>query len=92
MRFDDKTLQGFLINPRRPGYWTLCPFCGGDVVTGHRMDNDHVTLAHSAVPDPLHPGASLAACERFTELAFTQPMEFLRLASQAGARWRPLTE
>jgi hypothetical protein len=92
MRFDDKTLEGFLINPRRPGYWAKCPFCGGDIIVGHRVDNDHRTLAHSAVPDPLHPGAMLAACERFTEVGLKQPMEFFRLAAAAAVQWRPLTE
>jgi hypothetical protein len=89
-RFTEAQLESFYINPRRPAVRAVCPFCGGELVMGHRKDTGNISLAHDAVPDPLHPGQHVAGCEVFQQIASRNVVEFLRLLQSRGVRFEKL--
>lgn len=89
-RFTDDELEQLFIDPHRGGSWGVCPFCGGHIVWGCRKDNGNQTVAHTALPDPLHPGQLYLGCERWRELAQTNLGLFLSMAGREGLRLQPL--
>ena len=90
-RFTHAELEAFMIDPYRDAAWAQCPFCPGVVVFGHRKESGNQCLAHTAYPDPAQPGAFVAGCDRFVEVATTQPREFLALLRAASVEWHRLT-
>ena len=90
-RFTDRELAAFMIDPYRDGAWAQCPFCPGVVVVGHRKGSGKQCLAHTAYPDPTQPGAFVAGCDRFVNVATTRPLEFLALLRAVPAEWHRLT-
>jgi hypothetical protein len=80
--------KSFFVDPTRSWAWGICPDCGGHIVLGHRKDNGNLTLAHSAIPDPLHPGTAFCGCESFRELAPVQGHEYLRTLRGKGFRFQ----
>ena len=77
----------FFVDPARSWAYGRCPHCGGAIVLGHRKDTGNLTLAHSAIPDPLHPGQAFLGCEPFRELAPVQGTEYLRTLRSQGFRF-----
>jgi hypothetical protein len=91
MPIDRASILADLVDPRRPAWHGACPFCGATIALGFRPNGGNFAVHHSAVPDPLKPGAWFVACDRFTELAPTNQAEFFRLLAAAGFRAYPLT-
>ena len=84
-------------NPRRTLVATRCPWCGADVVLGHRGNAGNVSLSHVrtqelSIEDAGKPLVEQGACARFTDLNLTRPVELLALMKKAGATWRKLAE
>ena len=93
LKLDDPSLERFHLDHKRPAVQGVCPFCGGTIVMGFRKDNANLSLGHSAVDDPLHPGFPFAGCVRYVELVSSgQPQEFLRLLKGAGFKFQPLVQ
>lgn len=91
LNLDDAALERFYLDAKRPAVQGVCPFCGGTIVMGFRKDTANLSLGHSAVDDPLHPGFPFAGCVRYVELVSSgQPQEFLRLLKGQGFRFQPL--
>lgn len=86
-RFTERELDAFSIDPRKPGGWCVCPFCGGLVVDAHRRDNGNRTIAHETLPDPTRPGARLSGCEAYRRVDL---LDFLRLLKSQGVEWKKL--
>lgn len=86
-RFTERELEQFAIDPRKPGGWCRCPFCGLLVVDAHRRDTGNRAIAHETLPDPTRPGERLAGCEAFRRVEL---LDFLRLLKSNGVSWQKL--
>jgi hypothetical protein len=94
-RFSDEQLGALKLDPSAAIYAT-CPFCGGDLAMGYRIDTGNLALGHSADAPPGAPGAGgqvfISGCERFRALIPSDPREFFRILKGRGVKWRKLTD
>lgn len=89
-RYSDAQLKAFAFDMRMPIKWAKCPFCGGELVTGVRLDTRNLCAKHSGIPDPDNEGGYVNACERFREVASRSIVEWARLLRAAGVQWHVL--
>jgi hypothetical protein len=86
-RFSDEQLDVLKLDPQLAIY-AVCPFCGGHLVLGHRVDTGALSLGHSASPDGKL--GTILGCETFRGLVHTDPREFFRLLKSHGTKWQRL--